>query len=291
MSDRRLVKLIQHLFRESIADLYKDSPFVKRCLEKPRGFPGDFQTLEAIYGYPSAQRGASSYGPLDLYLLDHARCVRTRKDKITALIIEELTALKERVNQHILIVTIGSGPCREWLDIPEGCLINAKGAVDLVCLDRDDQALTFAKNRLSGHRLLHSVRHTRQSMVDFFRRGIDSEIVCGVKPHLIYSVGIADYCYDEMLKGIICRAASMLREGGQMIFTHKDRARFEVVPSAWLCDWKFVPRSEGEFSTLLGHALSSVGGAYSLNIGRDPSGQVLVGTMRKLKDECAGERV
>lgn len=290
ISNRRLVKVVQHLFRESIADLYRNNPFVKRCLEKPRGYPGDFQTLEEIYEYPSTQR-VVPYGPLDLYLLDHAHCVRTRKDKIMTLIIEELTALKERMNQHILVVTIGSGPCREWLDMPEDCLTNAKRTVDLVCVDRDDQALTFAKSSLSAHGLLHSTQLTRQSMLDFLRRGIDSEIIRGMKPHLIYSVGIADYCHNEMLKGIICRAANMLREGGQMIFTHKDRARFKVVPSAWLCDWKFVPRSEDEFRTLLRHALSSVDGAYSLNIGRDTSGQVLVGTMRKLKEECGGERV
>ena len=80
LDSRPLIKRIQQLFRSSIKPWCKGNDFMQRCLEKPQGYPGDYFTLEMIYDYQ--MQPIEKHGLFDHYLLRHANCVRSRKEKL-----------------------------------------------------------------------------------------------------------------------------------------------------------------------------------------------------------------
>ena len=72
--------------------------------------------------------------------------------------------------------------------------------------------------------------------------------------NLIYSIGLADYLPDRVLKKLIRFCFDLLSQKGKLIFAfkYKERDPFAPLPPDWFCDWKYYPRTEDEFKTIIG---------------------------------------
>ena len=279
LNDRLLIKRIQLLFQELINSWYATNHFMRRCLEKPQGYPGDYITLEMIYDYNA--QPVNQYGFFDHYLLSHANCVRTRKEKLK-LYLKDFISRRFGHNNVITILTLGSGSCREWFELVQTLTSGIIPRIRLVCLDRDSEALEFSRTRLSDNRLLQTVECLNQSLVAF--SSVNSDFLKIESFDLIYTVGTLDYFYDESLKKILLRSLALLKTGGELLITHKDFTRFQVAPSEWLCSWSFVSRDEKLFSLLVENSLLNSDLALNYRIERDESGQIIFSVLEKYKE-------
>ena len=72
------------------------------------------------------------------------------------------------------------------------------------------------------------------------------------KQDLIYSIGLADYLPDRVLKNMIMNSFHGLNPKGKFIIAHKDKSiEFSHLPPEWFCDWEFYERDEGDLLALI----------------------------------------
>ena len=67
----------------------------------------------------------------------------------------------------------------------------------------------------------------------------------------VYSIGLADYLPDRILKNFIKFCIGRLSKKGKFVITHKDVERCHPVSPDWFCDWNFYSRSENKLFELI----------------------------------------
>src|SRR5205814_1854847 len=105
-----LLKATQARFREMIWPWFEKSWFMSRALSKPRGYPGDYELLTAIYDDETKSTGIGAY--LDRYFLNTtlARAVVARMQSVQEFLLDELA----RRRGDVTILNVASGACREY---------------------------------------------------------------------------------------------------------------------------------------------------------------------------------
>jgi len=109
--DAGALQNVRARFRAAIASWFDQSWFMQRARAKPRGYPGDFEIMEAIYD--GAPRSGGLGGYLDLYFLGTtlARGVRARREALEAFLASEARSRNGRL--HVLNVGEAAASC--WL--------------------------------------------------------------------------------------------------------------------------------------------------------------------------------
>ena len=243
--DKESVRQAMATFREEISPWYNQSFLMRRATVKPRGYPGDYLTLQGIYDNVPKSLGIGSY--LDrLFLNDTlAKAVRNRKDFIRDKL-REFIVMNGRGSK---VMNIASGTCQEWYELLPTV---ADNALSLTCIDFDRMALDYARTRLAGLRKKVEIDYVKENALKLAVRK-DNANRYGFY-NIIYSFGLYDYLPDRSLKKLLKSQFDLLKENGKMILTFKDKQRYEGTKHAWFCDWHFVKRSEQDVLKLLGEA-------------------------------------
>ena len=278
-----VVRAMKKKFRDRLSRWRVNNKFMRRCLEKPSGFPGDYLTIEMIYSY-EPRLGKRLAGFFDRYLLYHSVAVRSRKEKMKKILSDILDNPKVgKFDRPFKVLSLGSGSCREWYELSRESNDERRKypIVQLVCLDRDVEALEFSAKRLNQSNLNISCSSLHKSLLGFSRM----ESWHHNSFDLIYGLGIADYFFAFSLTKILTRAIRLLRRDGFFVLTHKDRAEFNLSPSDWLCDWRFVLRTKRNFTDLMRKVLASLSNSarYRMNVERDSSNCVLFCIIKRIK--------
>jgi hypothetical protein len=273
--DKKVVmKKIKESFRSLCGLLVYRGKIVKRAFEKPRGYPGDYLTIEYVYDNQSISNGMGICS--DKYFLDdkYSIAVRNRKDDMREMLFEYLSHRKTVATN---ILNIACGSCREIKDIIS--LGKDKiGKVVFNLVDQDKEALDF-----SGKSLLDNLSDSIKA--NFFQHDImmyikESKKYAAIlgKQDLIYSIGLADYLPDGILKKLLFFLFNQLNDNGVLIFAHKDIAMYKPVSADWWCDWTFYPRDEQKVLNLILHC-----GIKDININskREKSGLIIFFTISK----------
>ena len=181
---------------------------------KPRGYAGDFLTIEWMYA--NEPGGAGELGQLlDRCFLNQpaAQAVRHRRE----LLREELEQALQLTDQRPLRVTsLAYGPAAEVFDIllqhPE-----LADQVQFTLVDVDQQALDHVQERLLAHGLDQAVRLERRNLLHLCigRQQLELE-----PQHLMYSIGLIDYFDDRIVTRLQAWMCSCLAPGGRSILGH-----------------------------------------------------------------------
>ncbi len=118
--------------------------------------------------------------------------------------------------------------------------IDSKKRLRFTCVDFDENAINFAKDRLKllpENIEVEFIRENILNMIQFKGRTLIAE-----NQDLIYSIGLTDYLTDEVLKRVISFCLSHLSPKGTFIIAHKDRDKNIALAPDWFCDWVFQPR-------------------------------------------------
>lgn len=243
--DPLALQAAQARFREAIAPWFDQSWFMQRAKAKPRGYPGDFEMLTAIYEGVPKSLGFGGY--LDRYFLktDLARAVCARLDAIQKFLIRETLQRAERVS----ILNVASGPGREY-----AAGFSAAGrSVALKCIDTDADALEYLREHIdpeSGTALdLTCFRYNALRMVS-----PESNIKNFGECDIIYSVGLCDYIPDRPLARILQGWRETVKPDGIVYVAFKDAPRYFPEEYQWHVDWHFYERTESDCRELFAAA-------------------------------------
>jgi len=238
----KLIKAVQFRYRAVIWPWFGQSWFMDRALNKPRGYPGDYELLTAIYNGVVKSKGLG--GCLDRYFLRTtlAQAVVARMKSVRAFLLEEM----EQREGDFRVLNVASGACREY---ENGFAPPAAVRYELTCIDNDPLALDFVKDHVAPHcspRIewnftrynalrMTSVRHNHEKFG---------------RPDVLYSVGLCDYIPDNYLVPMLRAWRETIADGGAVYVAFKDGDRYSKTEYQWLTDWYFFQRSAAECTSL-----------------------------------------
>lgn len=261
--DPECLKQVQSRFRESIRPWFDQSWFMERAHSKPRGYPGDYVLLSAIYDNVPKSRGIG--GLLDLFFLDQtlAHGVRTRLAGVRRFLTSEVL----RRQSPLSILNVACGPAREYAD---GFSCNGT-PVHLTCVDMDEQALEFVREQVAAQPNVE---------VDFecvcynaLRMASSKSTVAKFgRPDVIYSVGLCDYIPDDFMIRILRGWREALADGGVVYVAFKDQLLYNKAVYQWLVDWHFYQRTEEDCLRLYQEAGYEMDG---IEVQRDGDGVIM----------------
>ncbi len=232
--DRARILETQKRFQQVISPWFDRSWFMHRAKTKPRGYPGDYELLAAIYDGAPKSRGLGGY--LDLYFLNTelGRAVPARLKAAKNFLIEEIA----RRRGDVSILNVACGPCREY---EGGIADRQRSSVHVTCIDNDQQALDYVRARIltvSGIPDVHCACYNALRM-----RSAGATIRRFGRPDIIYSVGLCDYLPDKALVGMLRGWRDSLNDGGVLYVAFKDSRRYDKTPYQWHVDWYFFQRT------------------------------------------------
>ncbi|MBN2577672.1 MAG: class I SAM-dependent methyltransferase [Pirellulales bacterium] len=234
-----------------------------RARLKPRGYPGDYQLLAAIYDGTPKSRGLGGY--LDLYFLNTTLgwAVKTRLQAVRRFLIEEVSHRRGNVS----ILNVACGPCREYR---EGLNAPEEGALHVTCLDSDQEALDYVRAHAAEMPGIHRLDCTCYNALRM--SSSKANVAKFGRPDIIYSVGLCDYIPDKYLVAMLRGWRESLGEGGVVYVAFKDCRRYDKTEYQWMVDWFFLQRTEEECRGLFEQAGYDPG---ALEMARDESGVIM----------------
>jgi extracellular factor (EF) 3-hydroxypalmitic acid methyl ester biosynthesis protein len=249
VQDKDIIRDARVRFREKTNPILSKSYLINRARTWPQGQQGDYKTLEYAYKNTPLSEGIGHY--LDLYLLnsDLAPAVRNRIKKLEDLLRDEIS-----MRQKPSVLNIACGSCREVFELaPE---IEKSGA-KVTCIDLDNDALSFAANRLSYTNISpltsNQVKLRKYNALRMFDHELNmSEF--GMQD-IIYSVGFFDYLESDFLSRLLKASYTLLNPGGKLIASFKDASRYRHQDYHWIVDWDgFLQRYEEDFMSVFSEA-------------------------------------
>ena len=215
----------------------------ERMYSKPRGYAGDFYTIELVYREEAG--GLGRIGPLldrCVFGIPAAVAVRNRRP-LMAREIEKTIAQAEKKPAHVM--SMACGPAREIFDVFES--LESPNALKCTLVDMDLQALSFVANLADEKGLRRRMDLTPENLIYLAlgRKKLD------LPPQdLVYSIGLIDYFSDNLVLRLINYVHSILKEGGRVILGnfHPDNSTKAFMD--WVLDWKLVHRTEADMDRL-----------------------------------------
>ncbi len=230
--------LIEVELRDSLSRahaVHREAPFVRRLQEWPRGYPGDFETVERLLdGTTSLPEGHPAYW-IDWYALNSAIAYQHR-NKI-AFQIEN--AVRE-LPRNARILSVGCGGSRDL------AALEGYGRSDVTChlIDIDEGALALSRKRLS---FVDDLRTEKGDALRLLRRTHDSydRIIFG---------GLFDYLDDRAIGLLLRLARARLKPGGRIIFTNIAQHNPFAPWLETMANWKLIERDRRQLENLVDSA-------------------------------------
>ena len=204
---KELIPLIQS---HPVADYFLQDPFTHWSFDKPRGYSGDAQLLDFIYGHASVQDKIAEASPVGLALYEYTKdasssvAVRERRDILTKYVDD----LATQRGPDTEILTIAAGHLRE----ANRSSALAEGKIKRwVALDQDP---------LSIGAIMRDFQGTCIEAINGSVRGILSQRQELGTFDFVYAAGLYDYLIDKVSIKLTQRCLEMLKPGGTFLFAN-----------------------------------------------------------------------
>lgn len=204
---RELIPVVQE---HPTADYFHQDPFTRWSHEKPRGYSGDAQLLDFIYGHPSVDGYIAQSTPAGLEIYDYTKhasssvAVRERRDLLTRYV--DKTAM--RCGEKPEILAIAAGQLRE---ANQSVALRDGRLRRWVALDQDSQSIGSITRDFAG---------TAIEAIDGSVRSILSRHHKLGQFDLVYAAGLYDYLIDKVAIKLTERCLEMLKPGGEFLFAN-----------------------------------------------------------------------
>jgi SAM-dependent methyltransferase len=216
-----------------------------RWYSKPRGYAGDFMTIELMYrNKPSGTGRLGALIDRCFLELPPPRAARNRRTILS----KEIMAAVERAkakNRPARIASLACGPAREMFDVFEQ--LPDPNLMQCTLVDMDQQALNFVEQLRDERGLADNVRLVKENLIFMAARRSKMAVE---DQDLIYSVGLIDYFTDQFVIRLIDYIYDLLEPGGRVILgnfhpRNPGRAMMDCV-----LDWPLIHRSEERMNLL-----------------------------------------
>jgi extracellular factor (EF) 3-hydroxypalmitic acid methyl ester biosynthesis protein len=228
----------------------KQSPFLRRALEKPLGYAGDYEMMNMLYREPA--EGETLLGrALNLCFTDEpaAQANKNRIQYIGRLIRQAVA--RTAPGGRTRIASLGCGPAREIETLlktePE---LGAR--LEIALIDQEERAIAHCERTLAplaastGARV-HFIRESLRTLLT--RDSLAQKLG---QRELIYSAGLFDYLDDRLFRRILGVLYTGLCDGGRLVIGNVAAHN----PSRWIMEyfagWFLIHRSAAELLELAG---------------------------------------
>ncbi len=234
--------------RAQVFELMGATPWMRRALEKPLGYPGDYEVMRYIYerNFEGPTLFDKAVG-LATLMTPAAAAVRERKNMILA----ELNGLIDNwtaTDRPIRVLSVAAGPAQEVYELLR-TRHHLPAPLEIVLFDQDANALAYAYGRI---KTLVDTRWRGRVQVTFLHEGIRTLIK---NPAMFEGVGefdgviccgLYDYLNHPVAAGLTAKLYSVLREGGSVWIGNM----VPTNPCRWIMehlqDWRLLYRTHEE---------------------------------------------
>jgi extracellular factor (EF) 3-hydroxypalmitic acid methyl ester biosynthesis protein len=245
---------------ETVRAIHAASPLVHRLQAWPRGYPGDFETVEWLCD-------ARNHAPIGTVPWAIEQCAlqsplaQQHRNKVGVQARAILSTLA--ANPDARIASIGCGGCRD-LSLIQDYVPASHGT--FVLIDADADALAFARERLD--RLDGRCRFVQGRVPRALGKVRDAGGF-----HLVVAGGLFDYLPDRWAVATLSAARDLLLPGGRVLFSNIAVGNPFRTWIEYLADWRLIERDEADVLRLLGEAGFEVERG---KVSRDSSGLALL---------------
>jgi CRP-like cAMP-binding protein/SAM-dependent methyltransferase len=211
---------------------------------KPRGYAGDFQSIELIY--ENQALGKTRAGRLIdgcFQALPAAQAVRNRRHLLRREIAATVAAVP--AERRARITSLASGPAREVCDAVLDAALRAR--VEFTLVDMDQGALDFAAGKLGAFDPPVAFECANKNLIHLaVGRGSFPQ----PPQDLIYSIGLIDYFPDTLVVKLLNFIHDRLAPGGRVILGnfHPDNPTKAMMDH--VLDWRLIHRDEAKMNAL-----------------------------------------
>jgi extracellular factor (EF) 3-hydroxypalmitic acid methyl ester biosynthesis protein len=245
---------------EGVRDLHARSPFVRRLQTWPRGYQGDFETVEWLCDARNRAEPGTVPWAIEQCALQ-SPVAQQHRNKVSLQARAILSTLV--ANPAARIASIGCGGCRD-LSLIQDYIPPSHGT--FVLIDADADALAFARERLD--RLDGRCRFVQGRVPRVLSRVRDAGGF-----HLVVAGGLFDYLPDQWAVATLAAAREQLLPGGRLLFSNIAVGNPFRPWIEYLADWRLLERDEATLLRLLGEAGFDVDRA---KVSRDSTGLALI---------------
>ena len=228
----------------------------ERFYSKPRGYAGDFMTIDNVY----AQRvsGTGRVGALlDACVVMHepaSKAVRNRRQLLADEIVRGVEAHEGREPYRVTV--LAAGPASEVFDafarIPD------PHRLEVTLIDIDAQAIELVNARIEAHPQLRAqIRTTHANLVYLAlgRRELELELP---PQDFVYSMGLIDYLQGRLVVALLDYIHGLLGPAGRVMLGNFHPRTGTRALMDYVFDWKLIFRTEADMQGL--YARSAFGG-------------------------------
>jgi extracellular factor (EF) 3-hydroxypalmitic acid methyl ester biosynthesis protein len=217
---------------DPLRSVIHQAPISARAYARPRGYPGDAETLDLIYGHAALPGGLSPLAAM-LYScemqMSAAVSVRSRRELLASLIDE--VALERPMPR---VLSVACGHLRE-VELSAAVSAGELGAFD--ALDQDEQSLALVQRE-------HADRNIRTIP------GSVRTILKGEPPlrdyDLVYAAGLYDYLDRTVSARLTAALFAALRSGGRLLVANFANGVREAAYMEAYMAWPLIYRREDE---------------------------------------------
>jgi hypothetical protein len=228
-------EILSHL--DAVRTIHGSSPFIARAQNWPRGYVGDFETIEYLCAAENrAPAGTMAHALEDLAL--RSPITGQHRNKLAFQADAVLAVCRRAGSARIL--SIGCGGCRDIRSVVSELLPTA---AEFVLCDFDDEALAFALHALGP--LASRCTYLNATVPRVLRK-----LVPYGPFDLVIAGGVFDYLPD---RGVTLSLQSMwqtlLASEASLIFTNIKRGNPFRVWLEYLASWELTERDEDDILT------------------------------------------
>ncbi len=215
----------------------------ERWYSKPRGYAGDFLTIDWLY--KDEADGTGRLGPvLDRCFMNMpaAKAVQNRR----GLLSEEIhKVLQARGEEGAQITSLASGPAQEVFDVYQELPAGKSLKTHLVDIDLQSLAFVSDKRDRLGLRKEMELHNMNLVYLALGRQKLN------LPPQdLIYSIGLIDYFNDKFVCSLLDFIHGRLAPGGKVILGNFHPRNTTKAMMDYVLDWKLIHRDEDDLNRL-----------------------------------------
>ncbi|KVP96918.1 hypothetical protein WJ97_13940 [Burkholderia ubonensis] len=248
LSRAELTRLRGHA-QERLHPLLLQSPFARRCFEKPLGYAGDYVMVRYILSDPF--QGDSAFAQLMNFALLQADVAEGHRNRINYLeaLLSNHAAAAHAAGRKASGLTIGCGPAEETFRFIHHS--PHADSLDLALMDFNQETLDWTANRLAQARQ-ETGRSPGLTYVQDSVYNLAKQKASSITPayNVVICAGLFDYLTDRFCKRVIEFGARSLLPGGTLLVTNVSRCRSSLGMSEVL-EWDLIYRSADQLASLL----------------------------------------
>ncbi|HZH79326.1 MAG TPA: class I SAM-dependent methyltransferase [Archangium sp.] len=250
MTEEERERALEH-HRAAVQPFFLQCPFVRRAVDKPLGYPGDYVTVEMLFG--SEDQGVSTLARLLSHYALHCGPAQAHRAR-PPWIMGHMRRLEKERGRPLRVLSFACGPEHS---LREHTALGGTGSY-LLC-DFDPAPLDYCRRQFEKlARMPRSgvpmpeLRFIQLSTYQLIRyRDSLQKLHHPDGPlDIVVAAGILDYLKDNVIARFLDMMSSLLAPGGVLLLTNLNQQNPWRAFMEYVGDWVVVHRTADQFRTL-----------------------------------------